>query len=573
MRSFRFISVREITNRTAFAAALLIAATAQAQWRPEGAIQDQLALEDLATTGSVLMIAAHPDDENTALLAWLARGRHMRTAYLSLTRGEGGQNLLGPEQGDALGLIRTEELLDARRIDGAQQFFTRAIDFGFTKTADEALTRWGRERTLSDIVWVIRRFRPDVIILRFSGTPRDGHGQHQASAILGKEAFSAAADPKRFPEQLRDGVEPWQAQRLMWNMFGFTKEQREENDKAKGRITVDVGAWDPLLGVSYAELAAMSRSEHKSQGMGVPQHKGSQMESLITIAGDKATHDIFDGVDTGWNRVPGGSEVGEALSAALRDFRATDPAKAVPDLLRAKQALARLSGPIVERKRRDLDEAIALCAGLYADATAEEFALVPGSKVKLTATELDRGPMAAQAGPVSFSGPNAADPVAGAAAALKTNDPRNSEREIAIPANQPYSQPYWLRQPKQGDSYTVSDQKLIGLPENPPLITAEFTFTIEGQQVALERPVVYHWVDRLRGQLTRPIAVVPPAAIRVPEPTLIFPDSETKQATIQLQAVAEGGGPVALDAPNGWRVTPRDETCTLKTKGQEIPLS
>src|SRR5579884_1597469 len=240
LRSFRFISVREITNRTAFAAALLIAATAQAQWRPEGAIQDQLALEDLATTGSVLMIAAHPDDENTALLAWLARGRHMRTAYLSLTRGEGGQNLLGPEQGDALGLIRTEELLDARRIDGAQQFFTRAIDFGFTKTADEALTRWGRERTLSDIVWVIRRFRPDVIILRFSGTPRDGHGQHQTSAILGKEAFFAAADPKRFPEQL-EFVQPWQARRLLWNMFAFTPEQERELAKQGVKIRIDTG--------------------------------------------------------------------------------------------------------------------------------------------------------------------------------------------------------------------------------------------------------------------------------------------------------------------------------------------
>src|SRR5579884_2655657 len=239
LRETRFFAIKSSPQywwrlfRSIAAAALLGGLPLFAQWQPEGAIQDHLALDDLASTGSVLMIAAHPDDENTALLAWLARGRHMRTAYLSLTRGEGGQNLLGPEQGDALGLIRTEELLDARRIDGAQQFFTRAIDFGFTKTADEALARWGHERTLSDIVWIIRSFRPDVIILRFSGTPRDGHGQHQASAILGREAFSAAADPNRFPEQLRDGVEPWQAKRLMWNMFGFTKEQREENDKAK----------------------------------------------------------------------------------------------------------------------------------------------------------------------------------------------------------------------------------------------------------------------------------------------------------------------------------------------------
>src|SRR3989449_4121101 len=189
---------------------------ARAQRDFSGAAEIELQLEKLNVLGSVLMIAAHPDDENTALLAYFARGRKVRTGYLSLTRGEGGQNLIGSEQGDALGVIRTQELLAARRIDGAEQFFTRAIDFGFTKTPQETFEKWGHDKILSDVVWVIRRFQPDVIILRFSGTPRDGHGQHQASAILGKEAFSAAADRSKFPEQLK-WVEPWQAKRLMWN--------------------------------------------------------------------------------------------------------------------------------------------------------------------------------------------------------------------------------------------------------------------------------------------------------------------------------------------------------------------
>ena len=221
------------------------------------------------------MVAAHPDDENTALIAYFSRGRKLRTAYLSLTRGEGGQNLIGSEQGDALGVIRTQELLAARRIDGGEQFFTRAIDFGFTKTAQEALEKWGHDKILGDVVWVVRRFRPDVIVLRFSGTPRDGHGQHQVSAILGKEAFSAAADPKQFPEQLK-WVQPWQAKRLMWNAFAFTKEQEKELEKIPDKIEVDPGEYDPVLGHSYGEIAGMSRSLHKSQGMGAPERKGSQ---------------------------------------------------------------------------------------------------------------------------------------------------------------------------------------------------------------------------------------------------------------------------------------------------------
>src|SRR5580698_4084472 len=289
-----------------FAALSLIAilspaARAQKNLAGETAIRDRL--DRLSTLGSVMMIAAHPDDENTALLAYFARGRHMRTAYLSLTRGEGGQNLIGSEQGDELGIIRTQELLAARRIDGGEQYFTRAIDFGFSKTAEETFAHWPREKVLGDIVWNIRRFRPDVIILRFSGTPRDGHGQHQVSAILGREAFSAAADPSKYTEQLQ-WVQPWQAKRLMYNVIAFTADQEKEADKMADRIVIDVGDYNAELGFSYAEIAGMSRSQHRSQGMGAPEQKGSQKQYLVTIAGDKATKDVFDGIDTTWSRVP-----------------------------------------------------------------------------------------------------------------------------------------------------------------------------------------------------------------------------------------------------------------------------
>src|SRR5438045_179289 len=245
------------------AAFLLIFAPVQAQRDLAGAADIQLRLEKLNVVGSVLMIAAHPDDENTALLAYFARGRKLRTAYLSATRGEGGQNLIGPEQGDLLGVIRTQELLAARRIDGAEQFFARAVDFGFSKTPEETIEKWGRDRILSDMVWTIRHYRPDVVILRFSGTPRDGHGQHQASAILGKEAYFAAADKNRFPEQQ---IEPWQAKRLLTNPRFRGRDGQVAS--TPGGIEIETGAYNPVLGESYDEIAGISRTQHRSQGAG-----------------------------------------------------------------------------------------------------------------------------------------------------------------------------------------------------------------------------------------------------------------------------------------------------------------
>lgn len=309
---------------------------AGAQRSLHGTAEIKLALERLNVLGSVLMIAAHPDDENTALLAYLARGKKYRTAYLSLTRGEGGQNLIGAEQGDEIGIIRTQELLAARKIDGAEQFFSRAVDFGFSKTADETLAKWGRDEVLGDAVWTIRRFRPDIIITRFSGTPRDGHGHHQASAILGKEGFSVASDPKRFPEQLKL-VQPWQAKRVMFNLFSFRQQDEAENAKIPNKVEIDTGEFDPVLGFSFNEIAGASRSQHKSQGMGSAERKGASKNSLITIGGEPAKQDLFEGIDTTWNRVPNGAPIGAILRRAAETFRAENPALTVPLLLEARQ--------------------------------------------------------------------------------------------------------------------------------------------------------------------------------------------------------------------------------------------
>jgi LmbE family N-acetylglucosaminyl deacetylase len=530
-------------------------------------------LDRLNVVGSALMIAAHPDDENTALLAYLARGRRVRTGYLSLTRGEGGQNLIGPEQGDALGVIRTQELLAARRIDGAEQFFTRAIDFGFTKTAQETFEKWGHDKILSDVVWVIRRFRPDVIILRFTGTARDGHGQHQVSALLGKEAFSAAADPHMFPEQLQ-WVEPWQAKRIMWNTFAFTREQEQEAAKLPNQIAVDLGTYDPVLGHSYAEIAGMSRSMHRSQGMGAPERRGSSKNFLVLVAGEPASKDIFDGIDTTWNRFPGGAPVGKILAEAASSFDIEHPDKTVPALLEAKKLMAGLKQPGVDLKRHELDEAIVLCSGLWLDATADKYAAVPGGTLKISATALDREHVPVNVESVAVDGMAKAAADATAGSPLVFNEPHVSALSVTVPKNQPVSQPYWLREPKQGETYTVPNQLDIGLPENPPLLRAHFYLHVDGADIEVTRPVMFRYIERSEGERTRPLIVEPDVALQLSEGARVFGSGVARSIHLQVEAnVPDVTGRVQIHVPSGWAAAPAEQDFKLSIAGQEAPVS
>ncbi len=532
----------------------LAPAFAQAPFSGTPAIEQSL--KKLTVLGSVLMIAAHPDDENTAILAYYARGRHMRTGYLSLTRGEGGQNLIGPEQGDLLGLIRSHELLEARRIDGAEQFFTRAIDFGYTKTPEETFAKWGRERILSDVVWVIRRFRPDVVILRFSGTPKDGHGQHQVSAILGKEAFLAAGDANRFPEQLKF-VEPWKARRLMFNSFSFTREMEKEAAATPGRIEVDTGAYNPVLGVSYSQIAGMSRSMHRSQGMGASQRPGPSRNFLVPVAGDAPSKDAFDGVDTGWNRVPGGADIGRILEEAVRTFEPDHPERTIPLLLKAHTPVAAIHDPWASEKLVELNEAIALCAGLWLDANADKYAVVPGASVDVSYTALNRSafPMALDSLTLEGIGgePGPDSHKAGMRTALEPNQPVNAQLKYAVPADQPYSQPFWLREPKQGDTYTISDQRLDGLPDDPPLLNLRFGIEAGGVAFDLVRPVRHRYVDRVDGEQTRALTVVPPVALNLPQDVVLFPNGDARQVELEVRAdEPKVAGLVRLALDAGW---------------------
>jgi LmbE family N-acetylglucosaminyl deacetylase len=528
------------------------------------AAERRIALEKLTVVGSALYIGAHPDDENTAVLAWLAKGRKVRTGYLSLTRGDGGQNLIGTEQGDELGVIRTEELLAARRLDGAEQFFTRAVDFGYSKTPDETLRIWGHEAVLADVVWVIRRFRPDVIITRFPANGDGGHGHHTASAILATEAFSAAADPKRFPEQL-PYVKPWQARRLLWNAWRRPGEVRPP--AAPPQLSVDLGAWNPLLGESYAEVAAASRSMHKSQGFGSAPRRGSVPNYFELVAGEPAPNDIFDGIDLTWRRVPGGEAVSGLLSKAVAAYSDEDPAACVPALVETLAAMDRLaSDPWLTVKRHEVQEVIAACAGLWAEAVAPDATAAPGSSIVITASAVNRStaPLALARVETAF-GPSV--PVD---APLPYNQVVSRNVTIALPPGTPYSQPYWLAKSHGNGLYTVEDQRLIGDATGPAAVTVTFTVRDGGQELAYTVPVVHRWTDPVEGERTRELAVVPGVTVNLEAPVLLFPD-RTRRV---VRALVRGHEPkasatVRLAAPPGWRVEPRGIPVALEKPGEE----
>ena len=555
-----------------FAFLLLLLAPAEASWRPPvGAAAVRQQLERLRVVGSVLMIAAHPDDENTAFLAWCAQHRKLRTAYLSLTRGEGGQNLIGTEQGELLGVIRTQELLAARHVDGAEQFFTRAVDFGFSKTADETLAKWGRDEILSDMVWVIRNFRPDVIVLRFSGTPRDGHGHHQASAILGREAFRLAADAKAFPAQLKH-VKPWQARRLYWNTFSFTRQQEAEEEKMPQRLRIDTGDYNPLLGLSYGELAGLSRSQHRSQGMGSPERRGPAPNFLVLYDGEPASKDFFEGIDTSWNRIPGGAAVGAKLDAALAAFRPEAPELAVPHLIEARRLMAALDHPDARRKLEELDEAVAAAAGLWLDVSASRPWASPGGQVELAMTALNRSSLPARLLGVALEGMRGAPSFSGGP--LGYNQPQTGRATLRVPADEPLTQPLQLRHPQKGNLYGIPNLAEVGPAEAPPVLTAVFRVEIAGGEILVRRPVEHRYVDRVRGELTRPFVIAPPVSLHVSETPLLFRTPAARPVAVEVRAVTGATeGAVRLEAPQGWSVEPAEHRFSLADAGQSATVT
>jgi LmbE family N-acetylglucosaminyl deacetylase len=543
--------------------------------KPLDAAQIQLALRKLTVVGSALYVAAHPDDENTALIAFLGNERLYRTGYLAMTRGDGGQNLLGDEKGELLGVIRTQELLAARRTDGSEQFFTRANDFGFSKNPTETLAIWGHDLILADVVWNIRRFQPDVILTRFPTTGEGGHGHHTASAILAVEAFAQAADPTKFPDQLKY-VGVWQPRRLFWNRFSFQPIKPDDPSIAKS-LKLDVGTFNPLLGRSYTEIAAESRSMHKSQGFGAAERRGTSPNYFDQLAGDPAASDIFEGIDTSWSRYPGGEAVGKVLQQASDTFDPKNPSKTIPLLLQAYDRLEQLGAsgswgqhpwPVV--KLRDLQNAIKACAGLSIDVAAGDSSVTAGGSIPVSVTVINRSDYPFT---LSMVASRYADPSKGVNAPLTNNVPVKTDLSVKLPADFAMSQPYWLQKPPQKGTYVVDDQRLIGVPENPPSIPIIVTLTDNAMHtIIFDAPAVYRWTDAVQGERTRNVDVVPEVTANLGSGVYVFPDTKPKEVTVLLRNFgATGPVTVKLKFVNavGWKSEPESTSVVFAKKGDE----
>ncbi|GAB2567070.1 PIG-L family deacetylase [Spirosoma areae] len=530
-------------------------------------------LKKLNVLGSVLYIAAHPDDENTLLLSYLAKERLVRTGYLSLTRGDGGQNLIGPEQGENIGVIRTQELLAARRVDGPDQFFSRAYDFGFSKSTDEAVRTWGQDKVLADVVWIIRKYQPDVIITRFPPDARAGHGHHSASGFLAEEAFKISNDPTKFPEQLAF-VKPWQARRILWNVFvpgAFLSNKKPE--EAGNLIGIETGLFNPMLGKSYGEIAAESRSQHKSQGFGVPANRGARADYLLLKGGDPVQKDLLDGVDMTWKRVSTGEAAQAQVTQLIASFRPDQPSASVPALVELYRTINKLdtTNNYVNAKRQEIRTLLQQCTGLWFETNPANYAATPGETIKLTTNVVSRTGASVKLASIRYS--TGKDTTLNLT--LKPNDVVLLPTTVLIPKTQKISQPYWLEKPIDKGLFQVDNQQLIGLPESPAALTATYTFEIEGQQFTFSRPVVYKSTDPVDGEIYRPFIIQPEVTANLTERVYAFTGASAasntaKTAEIVLKAGrANAVGTLKINAPAGWRIEPASMPFELKNKGDE----
>jgi LmbE family N-acetylglucosaminyl deacetylase len=526
-------------------------------------------LEGFSVFGSVLYVAAHPDDENTQLITYLARGRNYRTAYLSLTRGDGGQNLLGPEFGDLLGVIRTQELLAARGVDGGRQFFSRARDFGYSKDYRQTLTKWDHQQVLSDIVRVIRTFRPDVVITRFPPEPSGTHGHHTASSALAVEAFSLASDPKAFPEQLGT-LAPWQPRRLLWN--GYGPGRGGSDDTAKDALHLAIDGTDPVTGATFGVLAAKSRSMHRTQGFAnfsvASAGSGPRVESFQVLAGEPAAHDIMDGVDTTWARLPGGERIGQLAREAIAHFDPADPSASVPALLEIKKLVSGLpADPVAAEKGRQLDRILQSCLGLSVETTIAQREVVPGEPLKLRHSAIVRSAVPVKWVAVRYPGygREARD-----SANLSPGQESVREATRALPADTPLSQPYWLRQESSPGMFRVDDASLIGLPENPPAMPVEDVFVVGGQKLVVRDEAVFIAAGPSKVWARLRPDVIPPVSLSFTSSVALFAPGSTRDVEVEVDSARAGSaGTLSLEAPAGWAVSPRGQTFRLAAVGDK----
>ena len=452
-------------------------------------------IKKMQVLGSVLYVAAHPDDENTNLISYLSNERHFDTRYISLTRGDGGQNLIGTESAELLGVMRTQELMRARVIDGGKQSFSRANDFGYSKNPDETLKIWDKQEVLSDLVWAIREYQPDVIINRFDhSTARPNHGHHTASAILSNEAYSLSGKADAFPEQLKY-VKPWQANRqfmnISWWWFGG-RDKFEKLDKSKW-LSTDIGVFYPAKGKSNLEIAAESRSQHRCQGMGTMPERGEYKEYFEQLQGEKASNDIFEGINTTWTRIEGGAWIAVLLREIEKEFNYNNPSASVSKLLDAYKLIEVLPDSYWKRtKMEDMKEILKACMGLYLEASSSDYSATPGSLATVTIEATNRSKVEATLKAVTFISTEK-DTIPNLQ--LQYNKANKFKTVIGVPENITYSGPYWVGQSHPIGMYKVDNQELRGLSETPRPLQVKFSILLGDRLVDFVTPLVNRYED------------------------------------------------------------------------------
>jgi len=528
-------------------------------------------IQKLNFLGSALYIAAHPDDENTRLISYLSNEVKAKTAYLSLTRGDGGQNLIGSELRELLGVLRTQELLAARRIDGGEQFFTRANDFGYSKHPNETLKIWNKEEVLSDVVWIIRNFKPDVIINRFDHrSPGSTHGHHTSSAMLSYEAFDLTNNPNIYPEQLKS-TEVWQPKRLFFNTswwFYGSEDKFQKADKSK-MIDLDVGVYYPLRGVSNNEIASLASSQHLCQGFGRLATRGSENEYIELLKGDlpKDKSDIFDGINTTWSRVEGGETVGKILYEIERNFDFAQPSKHLPQLIEGYKAILKLQdGHWKEIKKKELEDIIQSVCGLYLEATASESNTYPGSTIDIHIEALNRSNANINLLTVSTGSENRINKNI----ALKENKKELFQINLNVPSNKEYTSPYWLNSKGSTGMYMVKDQNLIGKPETPHAFEVNFELEFLGFTINIKKPIVYRYSKPEKGEIYQPFEILPEATTSFKDKVIIFANSEPKEIPVTIKALKDNvKGELQLCFGKGWKVDQEIQPFEIGKKGDQ----
>lgn len=522
-------------------------------------------MHQFSNTGRVLYLAAHPDDENTRLISYLVNSRHYRTAYLSMTRGDGGQNLIGNEQTEELGLIRTQELLRARSIDGGEQYFTRANDFGYSKNPEETFEIWNSNgqpkpdkgveisksdlldnEILKDVVWVIRNFRPDIIVTRFPTTGEGGHGHHTASAILAVEAFKLAADKDVYPEQLKY-VQPWQTKRIFWNNF---MRWRDPNADMSGTLPLEINEYIPELGESIGEIAAYSRSSHRSQGFGSrPQYEKIE-EFFSLLGGDEAKEDIMEGIETNWDRIPGSTAIKAGSEKLINEFKINQPEASVPLLLKINAELKKMADfPEKEFKLKQVADLILLCSGVHVEYNSETEELSQGeiAKTKLVVT-LRSAIKNVEIEKIEISGVQ--DLKINKSEELSSGSTFEREIELEIPRNADFTNPYWLEKPHSQGRFVVDNQEIIGQADVSDALTANIEFTIEGNSFTSSFPLNYRWIDPSRGELVKPCVVVPQISATIFPNLSVLSGNDVKEVRVEVKGENLVGSDFMLDVPS-----------------------